>query len=894
MATLMGLTMMAKPVDPDRAVQVARNFVAQYVKGADQMTATVVYTHPMQGERSKVRGENGERPAMYVVNIGNMFVIVAADDVAHPVLGYSLSRPWPVQSENGKVKSEDRSSLITQRSSLPPQVSSYLDDLAGQIESAAGQQSVPDRETTAEWRQLLSFNSQLLTTNPPDSVGPLLTTTWDQGQYYNALCPADPNGPAGHVPTGCVATAMAQIINYWGYPVHGRGIHSYNSNYGTLSVNYDSANYDYTNMPNVLTASSTPAQVNAVAMLMRDCGVAANMSYGSTESSSYDVDARAGLINFFRISPDASYAEKCLFSNVLWDSIIRADIATHRPVMYSGRGNLGGHAFVLDGYKQDGYFHFNFGWSGYADGWYLVDAITIGGYSFNNGQSALFGIFPDSTGNIILPGLSGISLYELNEPLFFLDFLGNNKYIGQDYTPTSVRPNSISQFYLNNEYDSIVVDILNYEGQSVLFHDGISNEQLNLFSIWSDSTLDDTLLFICGGYTVNTTRPVVSTTNAISLSYYGYWSYDGFKMRVSKAGPCRIPSELQCMFENGNMNVSWQENGSSTMWQIEYGLTGYQDGEGIIITCDSLGTTIQGLEDMHIYDFRVRAICSETEYSEWSEIVTARVGTYWDDIVTEEPAGFSINNQGEILVSSPEALAWICKLKHMGYYSYATVKQTADIDLGGHWWRPISYFGVYDGQNHSINNLTVYEPQKQTGFGSGFFGNITDGMVINLTLESPVVLGCQVGGIAGYAVRSSIVNCAIINGNVKGTITGSIIGWLDDAFITNCYTSGLVAHRLELKRSGTIGGFCGCSSASSASSWRIRRCTSTHSRVSRPSAGAECPTCCSRSCSSRSRAAPARASMRSSRPARARSSCRARARYAPSATAACCSRVFSR
>ena len=92
LAVLIALTASAKPVDPDRAAQVAKNFVAQYIKGADRMTAAVAYTHPMP--------QSG-RTAMYVVNVGNMFVLVSADDIAHPVLGYSLSRPWPTQIEKG-------------------------------------------------------------------------------------------------------------------------------------------------------------------------------------------------------------------------------------------------------------------------------------------------------------------------------------------------------------------------------------------------------------------------------------------------------------------------------------------------------------------------------------------------------------------------------------------------------------------------------------------------------------------------------------------------------------------------------------------------------------------------------------------------------------------------
>ena len=186
LAVMITLMASANPVDPDRAVQVAKNYLAQYVKGADQYSATVVYTHSMP--------KSGQ-PAMYVVNVGNMFVLVAADDVAHPVLGYSLSRPWPVQNEELKIKNEASADAGIK---LPSQVTGYLDDLARQIAAAVQAGIVPDKEIAAEWQLLLTTNHIPLTTNPPDSVGPLLTTTWDQGQYYNAMCPEDANGDAGH------------------------------------------------------------------------------------------------------------------------------------------------------------------------------------------------------------------------------------------------------------------------------------------------------------------------------------------------------------------------------------------------------------------------------------------------------------------------------------------------------------------------------------------------------------------------------------------------------------------------------------------------------------------------------------------------------------------------
>ena len=395
LAALFALSVCAKPVDHSTAIRVAQNFAKSQVKMADY-SATIVYTHTMP--------KSGQ-PAMYAINVGNSaFVIVAADDVAHPVLGYSMSRPWPTVGAYPSVRLQDERQTGVQ---LPSQVSGFLDDLAAQIETGAQASSLqngaqpstnPDLNIVAEWQQLLSseFNIQNSQLNLPDSVGPLLTTTWDQGQYYNALCPEDANGPAGRVWTGCVATAMAQIINYWGYPIHGRGTHSYQSDYGTLTVNYDSATYDYANMPNALTSTSTPQEINAVAKLMYDCGVAAGMSYGPIGSGANEEAILTTLIYHYGYDIHIQCIEKYKYLEEEWGNKLKDNIREGKPIVYCGSDVDTRHAFICDGYKLNEYYHFNYGWSGFCDGWYLLSAITPGVYSFSSQQKSFVDIQPDT------------------------------------------------------------------------------------------------------------------------------------------------------------------------------------------------------------------------------------------------------------------------------------------------------------------------------------------------------------------------------------------------------------------------------------------------------------------------------------------------------------------
>lgn len=814
--TLTGLSVMASPVKPQKALLVAKNFMAQYVKGADQMEATVVYTHPMP--------KSGQ-PAMYAVNIGNMFVLVSADDIAHPVLGYSLSRPWPViNDERGMMNDEQpsvskHSSFNTHHSTLPPQVASYLDDLATQIEAASAEFSTLNsqfsiEETSAEWQQLLSLNSHLLTTtNLTDSVGPLLTTTWSQGQYYNVLCPEDATSPYnGHVPTGCVATAMAQIINYWGYPIHGRGTHSYQSNYGTLSVNYDSASYDYAHMPTVLTATSTPQEVNAVATLMRDCGVAANMGYGPNESGAYDYDARAGFINFFRLSPNINYAVKCHFADTNWQMMLIQDLEMGRPILYCGDSYEGGHAFVCDGYKQGGFFHFNFGWNGYSDGWYLTSAVN----SFNSNQTALIGIIPDSTGNVILGQMSGTSTFVLNEPIELYHLMGHNSYTGVHYSNNC--DNTI-MFYCYDTAERIFVDKLFYCNQYFDFYNGYGMNE------WIGN--QNTLV-----HSINTTN------NAITIHYSGFPNDAGFGLYLRKNSDCPAPTNIIIDRDTSSAHITWYSDTIPQQWQIEYGPQGFVLGNGTSIYSNDSEITINNLSRYMTYDIYLRSICDSGVFSSWIKR-QVYIDPYWTDIVKVQPEGYVEDSLGNAYIYSAEGLAWFsAKVNGLNgqqqqTYLGKTVYLMSDIDLSAYRWNPIgkhysygqifiwdgrtTFWGTFDGNNHVISNIYV----NDTNSGLGLFGIIQPfnqymyyygkTTIKNIIMDGGTVMSSwstepddelngtctSIGGVLGCAANDvDIINChssVEVFGNMDvGSLVGSINNITDNtmSIIQNCSATG--------------------------------------------------------------------------------------------------------
>ncbi|MDE5728070.1 MAG: C10 family peptidase [Duncaniella sp.] len=306
--------------------------------------------------------ETTDAPTLYVISRGEGkgFVAVAADDVAAPLLGYS---------DEGNA------------SELNPNVRYWLSELSREIAAAIENGANPFETYKAPeaW----------------DAISPKCTTQWNQDAPYNNLAPS----VSGYkCPIGCVATAMAQVINYYKYPVQGVGAHSYNWNGQELSFDYANTTFDWANMADTYNSNSTLAQRNAVATLMYACAVSVDMGFRAEASGAYSFNVPAALRDYFNFDKGVYYAMRLAYSQQEWESMVYNEIKNNGPIYYAGRGESGGHAFVCDGYK-DGMFHFNWGWGGMSDGYYRLHALVpgsqgIGGNSdgFNTDQSIILGL----------------------------------------------------------------------------------------------------------------------------------------------------------------------------------------------------------------------------------------------------------------------------------------------------------------------------------------------------------------------------------------------------------------------------------------------------------------------------------------------------------------------
>lgn len=362
------LVMEASPVDVGRARNAALAFYTNrypQCKGME-LQADLVFTQTADINDAAVA-------VCYVFNMSKGFVVVSADDRVEPVLGYS-----------------DRGSFSVQH--LPSNVRYFMNRYAAEIKTLIQE----DILLPSRWEE------KSYTQGKQDTVivGQLLTTQWSQGDFYNDMCPADTAGPNGHTVTGCVATAMAQIIRYFQYPTVGEGEHGYDcnfivmggDNYGYLYANFGATTYDYANMPDSLTENSTPEQVAAVATLMYHCGVSVNMMYGPDGSGAIGLNAVNALKNYFRYSEDVNLALKYRYSWPEWKALIKGELNSLAPVLYSGVDDEGGHAFVCDGYTSDDYFHINWGWAGKCDGYYKLHLLNPEEYNFSSNEDIIYNI----------------------------------------------------------------------------------------------------------------------------------------------------------------------------------------------------------------------------------------------------------------------------------------------------------------------------------------------------------------------------------------------------------------------------------------------------------------------------------------------------------------------
>ena len=344
------LLTVAAPVDEQSARKLANDFMRS------KMPAT--RSPNIQLTRAITGVADGNDAAVYVFNADNMFVIVSGDDNAPAILGYS---------DNG----------------------------------AFDKDNAPDGlKAMLGWYQYSVSSSQSITlgaVSSHDAIKPLLKTKWNQSGPYNLLCPYDSDAKATSV-TGCVATAAAQVMNYFQWP----------------------DTYEWDKMKDEYAQNDSTDAGYAVAKLMKDVGEAVFMNYSANGSGSNSLYACEALRNNFSYAYSTELAERENYTTEEWDELIYSNLSAGKPVYYAGnmidlsnesgkwKGDRAGHAFVVDGYDSDGLYHVNWGWGGTSNGYFLLSVLSptnqgIGGASGAGGycisQMAIVNIAKSATLN---------------------------------------------------------------------------------------------------------------------------------------------------------------------------------------------------------------------------------------------------------------------------------------------------------------------------------------------------------------------------------------------------------------------------------------------------------------------------------------------------------------
>ena len=381
---LMAMTMaglQAGPVNQQKAQQVGVRFLSATAVGqrnADvQLELVAVATDATRGAAD-----------YYVFNVSNGegFVVVAGDDRVKPVLAYSTT---------GQYDPEDVAEGFAYKLGVFQEEIQYVRD----------HQLSATFDIVNEWKSVTASGRLRQGREARRVVGPLCQTIWNQNYPYSSQCPEDEEGSGGHVYAGCVATAMGQVMKFHDYPERGSGSHTYYpSGYTQQTANFGQTDYHFELMPLSLDSTSTEEDYFYIAQFLHHCGIAVDMQYSGHGSGAYSQDVPPALRSYFGYTCEdgemLGFWGFNFYTNEQWTQMLKnGGLDEHLPLYYSGADDngAGGHAFVCDGYDENDYFHFNWGWSGRDDAWCPIGALNTTKYAFNDQNSYIGHIVPQNS-----------------------------------------------------------------------------------------------------------------------------------------------------------------------------------------------------------------------------------------------------------------------------------------------------------------------------------------------------------------------------------------------------------------------------------------------------------------------------------------------------------------
>ena len=385
------MQIVAAPVDPERALEIANDFWASNVSLKKRVRFKLV---PAEGAlKASSRTTTSKEHDAYYVFTGtdnNGFVIVSGDDRLNPIVGYSTS------SISGKI---------------PPALTAWLDEYSEYVNDVRTGKTEPSLQKARQ-------------TSP--HIEPMLVSAWDQDTPYNNMCPILSNGKRGY--TGCGNTATAQVMKFHNWPASPIADVMWKNNItGTTEIcEMKSHVYDWDNMLYNYNSEYSEAQGNAVALLMADLGKATQTMYTIGMSGNTAPDIAHALVHVFNYSPELFIAERCNYTYEEYIALVRENLNNRQPIVYCGYGqNLEvGHGFVCDGIDENDLLHIDWGWNGLFNGYFDMAIMEpggngIGGFSsrYNVNQHAIMNIKPRAEGEVNKGGnlsLDRMNVFDMN------------------------------------------------------------------------------------------------------------------------------------------------------------------------------------------------------------------------------------------------------------------------------------------------------------------------------------------------------------------------------------------------------------------------------------------------------------------------------------------------
>lgn len=536
-----------------------------------------------------VQKTNGIDPAYYVIENGTNkgYTIVSADDRLPEIVGYAKQGNY----------TED---------TLPEAYVEFITAYQKFVEEVKAGNPHALR-TAAEAKALRESASY---TQP--TVAPLLgNIQWNQGDPYNRMCP-EYDGVNKAV-TGCVATAMAQVIGYWKYPsqlqadIPGYTTRSNKINVPGISKATDGI-YDWDNiLPQYRSGSFNDVQANAVAKLMHHCGVAVKMDYGQSSGANVNPEH---LSKYFGYDKDFMVkVRRESYSMQEWNTLIDNELIAKRPVLYSGQSSDGGHQFVCDGSDGKGLYHINWGWGGYQDGYFDITILNpakggIGSGNapdgYNQGSDMIIGIMPDN-------GQEDIPLVTL-KPIYATGISTDTKITITQDTRTSATDNFKIEFY-NYFTNRAPKKFSGYCGWGIKAADGsmklitntskVQNLQQNY---WFPNTYKIDYAFPVG---VTTIYPVYSEDNITwkeaGLERMGYYTVEATETSLKQLYPLTAEVIVESELLSGKSNTIKLDVSNATDNDVFSMLSVYtstdqtcpEDGVNVYVSVPAKGKSIR-------------------------------------------------------------------------------------------------------------------------------------------------------------------------------------------------------------------------------------------------------------------------------------------------------------